>query len=392
MAYYRPSIDAAGIHVPTYDDIMEYLSEKYREIFGDDVYLGVDSKDRQMLSMFAKVMDDYAALAIDAYNARSPLYATGDSLDVLCTVVGISRRPSEYAVATVKLTGTAGTLVAAGNKVSDVNGDLWSLTEDCTISSEGTITTVKKDDPGKVELVEGSISLIYTIVTGWDGVSNITIGTVGRDTESDEELRTRMRVRLLTRAETIDIAIESELKSLIGVTNVKLCINDNDPSDPRGIPIHSICALVEGGNVNEIVQSIYNTKAPGVGTYGTTTANAYDTNGNAKEINFSRPTLVPFCPIVEGTVYNANVDVDAIKSQVQKIVYDWGNTLEIGETVTMTKVYADIYSAIQASGVAITRIYVSNNGTESGVLEPNWNERYMITDLEDVDVSGIQEA
>ena len=92
MAYFRPSIDADGIHVPTYDDILENLITQYRMIFGDDVYIGVDSKDYQLLSVFAKALDDYAALAVDAYNARSPLYATGDALDVLCSLVGITGR------------------------------------------------------------------------------------------------------------------------------------------------------------------------------------------------------------------------------------------------------------------------------------------------------------
>lgn len=393
MAYYRPSIDAAGIHVPTYDDIMEYLTEQYKEVFGADVYLGIDSKDYQMLSIFAKVLDDYAALAVDAYNARSPLYATGDSLDVLCTVVGISRRPSEYAEAVVKLTGTTGTVVTAGKKVSDINGGLWTLIENCTIAAGGTNTTVRKDDPGKVELQEGDISLVYTVEPGWDGVTNITTGTLGRDTETDQELRTRMRIKMLSKAETIDIAIESGLSSIVGVTNVSLCINDDNASDPRGIPIHTICAVVEGGEANDIAQVLYDNKAPGIGTYGSSTGTAYDAYGEAKTINFARPTLVPFAPIIKGTVYNENVDLASLKAQVQQIVYDWGNSLGIGETVTMTKVYADIYSAIQASGVAITRIYVLDESyNQLSVLEPEWNERYMISALSDVDVSGIEVA
>ena len=92
MAYFEPSIDAEGIHIPTYDDIMEYLIAQYKAIFGDDVYIKEDTKDYQLLSVFAKCMDDYAALVVDSYNARNPNYATGDSLDLLLPLVSMRRR------------------------------------------------------------------------------------------------------------------------------------------------------------------------------------------------------------------------------------------------------------------------------------------------------------
>ena len=92
MAYFEPSIDADGIHIPTYDDVLENLITEYKNIFGEDVYLGVETPDYQLLSMFAKHLDDMYAICVDAYNARNPDYATGNSLDLLLPLNGMSRK------------------------------------------------------------------------------------------------------------------------------------------------------------------------------------------------------------------------------------------------------------------------------------------------------------
>ena len=91
MAYFEPYIDAEGVHIPTYDDVLGYLIERYRAIFGSDVYLGEETPDYQMLSVFAKCLDDNSAMIVEAYNARNPLYASGNSLDTIVELAGIIR-------------------------------------------------------------------------------------------------------------------------------------------------------------------------------------------------------------------------------------------------------------------------------------------------------------
>lgn len=388
MAYFQPSIDADGIHVPAYEDILDYLISQYKTIFGDDVYLGVDSKDYQLLSVFARAVSDFASLAVDAYNSRSPLYATGDSLDVLCSIVGISRRPAEYAEADVTFSGFNATVIPAGSKVSDINGELWSVKADCTIGAGGTVTgKVVKDDPGMVSLVPGYISSVYTTIVGWDGVDNTTLGNVGKDTESDEELRTRMRLFLVAKGNTVGAAIDAAIRGIENVTHVNLIVNDSSETDERGIPSHSICAVVVGGDDAEIAQKIFDAKAPGIGTYGNESESILDSYGHEETIYFQRPTLIPFKPIISGTVYDNRVDLDALKAQIVDAIFEYGNSLDIGESCVISKMYPVIYSAIQANGVAITSISVQ--GVSGSEVEADWNQKLVITSKDQIDVSGI---
>lgn len=58
MAYFAPYIDASGYHYPTYNDILSYIVENAYDIFGQDVYLGNDSQDYQLMSIFSRAVFD----------------------------------------------------------------------------------------------------------------------------------------------------------------------------------------------------------------------------------------------------------------------------------------------------------------------------------------------
>ena len=95
MAYFAPYIDENGIHMPTYEDRLEDLCEAYRSIFGLEAELSASVPDYQLLSVFAKALDDAAALVLQAYNSRNPMYAGGEALDLLLPQYGISREEGE---------------------------------------------------------------------------------------------------------------------------------------------------------------------------------------------------------------------------------------------------------------------------------------------------------
>jgi hypothetical protein len=77
------------------------------------------------------------------------------------------------------------------------------------------------------------------------------------------------------------------------VTRHKLYENDTGSVDINGLPAHSISAIVDGGDVTTIAQTIRGKKGQGVATYGTTTIVVPDTWGNPHPTSFSRPVNVP---------------------------------------------------------------------------------------------------
>lgn len=95
MSYFAPYIDAAGIHMPTYEERLEELCAQYRSIFGPDAAMDPSVPDYQLLSVFAKSLDDASALVLEAYNSRNPAYASGQALDLLLPQYGLTRLSRE---------------------------------------------------------------------------------------------------------------------------------------------------------------------------------------------------------------------------------------------------------------------------------------------------------
>lgn len=387
MAYFRPSIDAEGIHVPTYDDIMEYLIAEYKAVFGEDVYLGEDSKDYQMLSIFARCYDDCNAFALDSYNARNPQYATGDSLDVLCGLAAINRNPAEKASIELTLTGTSGVVVPSGSKAIDTEGRTWTLLDDCEMTGGTGTGTATCDTPGRFFIAENSVNGIYTPYLGWDTVTNQSSTTSGKDTETDEELRKRFYGALRAKANTTVDGILNSILELDDVGDCVVLVNNTGATDSNNIPGHSIAAVVKGGDDQEIANTIFYKKAPGVGTYGSVTKTVVDKYGNSNSISFSHSTDVSVTASVTIQVYDERIDADSLKAIIKGAVYGYLSGMKIGETLYVNKLFGVIYSAISGMSVVVTAISVTDSEAHTDFVSVDWNEAIKIASADSVSVT-----
>ena len=291
MSYFAPYIDGTGIHMPTYEDRLEDLVTAYRNIFGIDVELSASVPDYQLLSVFAKALDDTSALAVQDFNSRNPVYASGTALDLLLPQYGLVRR----------------------------NG------------------------------------------------------------ETDAEARERIRSSLAGRSACMADALLSAVRNTDYVWDARLYVNDTDATDADGIPSHSLAMVVEGGVDTQVAQAIWDKKAPGIGTWGSTMANARDGEGNPQQVSFTRCDnkmifIYPFVRVLPGG------SQDAIRDAVIPAIVEFVNSRGIGEDLNIPQLYGIAYASDPsiANTYIITDIQVSTLGASSMVrdLVPcAWNEK-----------------
>ena len=163
MSYVAPGIDENGIHVPEYEDTKQRLLSKFREIFGDDLYLGEDTQDYQMIAEIADLHDDICSLAVDLWASRNPDFATGASLDYLLPLNGIRRLLSTYSTVTITASGTPGTVIPAGSLAQDIDGRQWATNSEATIPVGGSVNIPATCTvPGAVNAMPGAISQIMS--------------------------------------------------------------------------------------------------------------------------------------------------------------------------------------------------------------------------------------
>ena len=120
--------------------------------------------------------------------------------------------------------------------------------------------------------------------------------------------------------------------------------------DANGIPGHSIAAIVEGGDVILIGQTIRGKKGQGVGTFGSTTTQVPDKYGNPHNISFSRPTNVPIYAALILKVFTGYTT--QIGEQIKQAIADYINSLTIGDDVLLSRLYSPANLGVVSGGNA----------------------------------------
>lgn len=344
------TVTASGISAPDYQTILSTITSYFQQIYGTDAYLEPDSKDGQMVALVALAVHDANNTAIQVYTSFSPSTALTDALTRNVKINGITRKPSTNSTVDLTLIGTAGTTITNGS-VKDANGIIWNLPASVTIGVGGSVTvTATSAVSGAVAAVSGSITQINTPTRGWTAVSNSAAAAVGSDAEKDSALRIRQGQSVAIPSLTPFEAVDGALANVSGVTRHKLYENDTGATDSNGIPAHSIAAIVEGGDVTLIAQTIRGKKGQGVGTFGSTTTQVADKHGNPHNISFSRPSKVPIYVNIVLKVFTGYTT--QIGEQIKQAIADYINSLTIGDDVLLSRLYSPANLGVVSGGNA----------------------------------------
>ena len=285
-----------------------------------------------------------------AYAGFSPATATGEGLSSVVKVNGISRAVATNSTADLKIVGQAGTTITNG-AAFDTNNVKWNLPASVVIPPAGEIiVTATCNQEGAVIAAANTINRIATPTLGWQTVTNLLAATVGNPVETDAELRARQTSAVAAPSKSVWEGIIATVSALSGVSRVSGVDNDTNSTDVNGVPAHSIGLVVEGGDVSEIGSAILLKKAPGAGTYGSTSVTVNDDYGVPRIINFDRPVI---------TAVKVRVTVKAlagyetrIGQAIQQANVDYINGLEIGEDVLLTRLY--VPSSLNGSSDSLT--------------------------------------
>lgn len=269
-------------------------------------------------------------------------------------------------------------LTALGSSVTEVNAnvenDVLELTESnqqntfaVAISNNlvferiGSPVTFECTQTGAITPAVGDLTDIITTYAGWDAVSNNVPANTGREAESDTALRQRWNASLYTRSVGMTDSIASALMTLNGVTSAYVYENDTDSTDADGRPPHSIEAVVNGGETDEIGLTIWQKKAAGIDTFGSQSVSINDSQGFPHTINFNRPLVVPVYLNIAVTEYPEEALPPNAQTMIVDAVINYGNTLTIGKDVILQRFMGAIYQNV--AGIGYITVTASTNGS-----------------------------
>ncbi|HEN3638050.1 TPA: baseplate J/gp47 family protein [Yersinia enterocolitica] len=351
-------VSATGITAPDFETIRSTLVSYFQEIYGGDSYLDADSKDGQMVTLYALGIHDANNSAIAVYNSFSPATAVGNGLSSNVKINGIKRDKETNSTVDVLITGNVGLEITNG-AARDADGVRWDLPASVIIGLDGTATaTAICSVPGAIVALANTVKEIATPTRGWLSVNNPTGATPGKPVEMDAELRVRQTDSVALPSHTVLDGILGAIAGISGVERYRGYENDTSITDGNGIPSHSISIVVDGGDATEIAQTIALKKGPGSGTYGTTTIPIKDKYGIVHPINFFRKGTVQVYVRLEIKAlqdYTSSIGI-AIKNSIAEYI----NEIEIGEPVRIKRLDlpAQLNGGIERLTYDITRLEI----------------------------------
>lgn len=339
-----------GLSIDNLQDITDALAQAYRDIYGQDINLAPESPDGQRVGIEAKARADLQSMLLQIYNAMDPDAASGDFLTRVSKYAGITRRPATRSQADVDITTNRPVTLPEGFAVEDDLGQSWVIDAEQAIPTGTTTVTLFAEDFGAVEADANTITEVVTIVLGVTSVTNPSAALVGVDEETDEELRIRRRRSVQLPSFTPVGSIFSRLANLSGVTDAVVYENDQDTTDTeRDIPPHTIWAVIDGGDVADIAETLARTKTAGTGTKGGSVGTYVETLERPgfedfeveHSMRFDRPTDVPIYVRLNVSPRRAGaiIDTSAIAQALA------GKDFAIAENCVASELYDEVYSA-----------------------------------------------
>lgn len=235
-------------------------------------------------------------------------------------------------------------------------------------------TEAQNVERGAIPQAKNTITTIATPLLGWDSVNNPFDANVGRERETDEELRQRFRNSKFIRAQNIADALYSALLDIDGVLSAVVYDNDSDNYEPEyDLPPHSFKAVVRGGSPQNIAQAIWANKPLGIKAEGNTSEQISDSQGFPRIIYFDRPVEVPIYIDIEVKVINTNWPAQGAEEIKSNIINYFRDNQDIGRDVILSRLFTPI-NMVDGHTVNYLHIGVDPNPTGSTNIPIAYNE------------------
>lgn len=294
-----------GLVIPNASAVLAGVQADINAAFNNNLnFTNQSTPQAQLAASFAAVVSAcYGAIAYFV-NQINPNAAMGFMQDAIAQIYFLTRNAGIPTSVLCQCVGLVGTFIPAGATAQDTSGNLYTCTQSGTIPIGGTITLPFANAVvGPIPCPANTLTSIYQAIPGWDTINNSSAGTVGANTETQQEFELR---RLASVAANGQGSLPSIYGAVFNVPNViDVYVYENDTSSPvtvgatsYSVAANSIYVGVVGGDPAAIGQAIYTKKSPGCGMVGNNSVTVTDQSGYQipypeYTVSFNIPTGLP---------------------------------------------------------------------------------------------------
>lgn len=220
-------------------------------------------------------------------------------------------------------------------------------------------------EKGSLSFSADTLNILVSNNPDITSVTNPEDFTVGREKETNTELRNRFLNTNAASGKGTYPAVRKAVSDVVGVDSVKV-INNPTSVVVDGIPEHSYEVIVSGGNDNDIADTIFITGPAGIQAYGSTVVNITDSEGFSHNIGFSRPTDIYIFVNVDYELDGSTpFPVDG-EDQIKEAIIAYGNSIQDSKLIP-SKFNIPVYNVAGVGEVEVTLGSSPNVGDSSPV-------------------------
>lgn len=376
-------LDENGFSRPTYDELVQNLTHKWLELFGENANTAPNSVGGIFIRVLAYFLNILYSLAESVYQSQFADSATGTTLDQLAANLGLVRQAPQTAIGTVTIYGVAGFVVPAGTLFQTDDGLNYVTSENTTLADQG-VTEIDMTTQGqgilsynKKNLGIGTSTVLYANGTGTkynkpgvviDYIAkqvtpveevllvNVGLITGGADLETDDALRERLEQASQEAPSSPYNGVLSAIMNVVSVKSAKIVTNDTLETDAVGNPPKTLHIYVDGGYKDDIGAAIFGSVAAGIQTYGGIEVPIQDIGGTYHYVYYDEPTVLQIFASVKITT-NAAFPLEG-NTLIQQAVVDYINSVGMGGVIHYSYLYKYLYDNIPGLDVADVAIGV----------------------------------
>jgi len=397
-----------GIYLSdTQEQILDAMVADAKEYFGEDLKEDELATIRLFYTpiaiQFSQVQDDIGLVLQSAQIDN----AEGKQLDLLTSLIGVSRDPATVATGDVEFsrsdTATKDYTIPSGTVVQTDANEVtkYQTTETVTLASGSTsaIAPIESEEVGvSTNAGANTVTVLPSPPAGIESVTNPSSITGGTQEETNDALRARAKEELATGSRASAPALIYGARALDGVKSVSIFINDtnSDNTGSGGLPDHSFELVVLGGNKQEIAQMIFDTKAAGDTSWGGSNGNAVTgtadlPNGQQFDITYSAPNPVKIYVDVDLKILDTFDGEAAVRDSI--VSYIGGLTSGGNENTGEILVGDDaLYGQIEYAIRDVDGVYDVNSLTVGTSDDPTGTSDITISDADVATTDGTSSS
>jgi uncharacterized phage protein gp47/JayE len=227
------------------------------------------------------------------------------------------------------------------------------------ITSISDLVTVVAEDTGVIKAPVNTLNTLLVPIAGITSVTNLVAAVEGRVEETDEELRVRRYESVQIIGASTEQAIRSNVRNLDGVTAAFVITNRTFEIDVDGRPPKSFEVVVEGGDEQEIGQTIWDFHPVGIESTGDITKTVQDSDGTDQTVLFSRPVQIYIRMEIDYTKYSEEAFAATGEDGIKQAALAYGSSLNIGVDVIPPRFFGSIYSSV--AGIESLAVRISSS-------------------------------